>query len=165
MDEQQNQTVPTQGGNNKLVIVGIIVALVAFAGLGVFAYSQTKTPNASPTKIVEENTNQDSGRVTSATEYKNGVFTAEGEYLSPGGPERVKVTVTINEDTVSEVEVVSLAKHPTSKIKQADFIANYKPMVVGKNINEIELTKVSGSSLTPKGFNNALDQIKSQASS
>lgn len=146
-----------------MVIVAII-ALVAFAGIGVFAYSKTKTASNSSPKAVVSTTKEDTTMAKSATEYKNGVFSAEGEYLSPGGPERVKVTVTISEDTVSEVEVVPLAKHPTSKMKQADFIANYKPMVLGKNINEIELTKVSGSSLTPKGFNNALDQIKSQAS-
>jgi hypothetical protein len=36
-------------------------------------------------------------------------------------------------------------------------------MVVGKNIDEVNLGKVSGSSLTPIGFNNAIEDIRSQA--
>jgi hypothetical protein len=38
-------------------------------------------------------------------------------------------------------------------------------MVVGKNISELQLTKVSGSSLTPQGFMDALEKIKAEAQS
>jgi len=37
--------------------------------------------------------------------------------------------------------------------------------VIGKNIADVQLSRVSGSSLTPEGFNNALATIKSQAQS
>lgn len=43
------------------------------------------------------------------------------------------------------------------------FAQNYKPLVIGKNIDEVQLGKVSGSSLTPMGFNDALAKIKTQA--
>jgi hypothetical protein len=43
------------------------------------------------------------------------------------------------------------------------FISGYQQYVVGKNIASVYLTKVSGSSLTPSGFDDALTQIKSQA--
>ena len=64
--------------------------------------------------------------------------------------------------TGSEVEVK--ATRPISKTRQTDFAANYKSFVEGKNIDEVSLTKVSGSSLSPKGFNDAVEQIKEQAS-
>ena len=35
--------------------------------------------------------------------------------------------------------------------------------IAAKNINEVKLDKISGSSLTPQGFNNALEKIKQQA--
>ena len=40
---------------------------------------------------------------------------------------------------------------------------NVKTLVVGKKITDVKLDKVSGSSLTPKGFNDALEQIKTLA--
>jgi hypothetical protein len=43
--------------------------------------------------------------------------------------------------------------------------ADYKQYVVGKKIDEVQLTKVSGSSLTPQGFNDALAKIKAEAKS
>ena len=43
------------------------------------------------------------------------------------------------------------------------FIAGIDQEVVGKSLNDIEVTKVSGSSLTSGGFNEALAQIKSEA--
>jgi hypothetical protein len=46
---------------------------------------------------------------------------------------------------------------------QTDFAANYKTQVIGKKIEGLELSKISGSSLTPKGFNDALEKIRSQA--
>ena len=48
---------------------------------------------------------------------------------------------------------------------QDDFVGGYKSQVVGKSIAEIQLGKVSGSSLTSRGFNEALDQIRNQAKS
>jgi hypothetical protein len=53
--------------------------------------------------------------------------------------------------------------HPESVQFEGMFADSYKPLVVGKSVDSINLDKVSGSSLTPKGFNDALDQIKSQA--
>jgi hypothetical protein len=34
---------------------------------------------------------------------------------------------------------------------------------VGKNINDLKLTKIAGSSLTPMGFNDAVAKIKMKA--
>ncbi len=36
-------------------------------------------------------------------------------------------------------------------------------VVVGKKIDEVQLTKVAGSSLTPKGFMDALEKVKTEA--
>lgn len=102
---------------------------------------------------------------TESSMYQDGTYEMVGNYVSPGGPETVGVTVTIANDVITDATVEVLATRPASKAKQEDFAANYKPMVVGKSIDEVMLTKVSGSSLTPKGFNDALEKIKAEAKS
>lgn len=95
--------------------------------------------------------------------YEDGTYSVVGNYNSPGGPESINVTATLKNDIVTAVEVVSNAVLPNSKKFQGIFIANYKPLVIGKNIDSIQLDKVSGSSLTPKGFNDALADIRTEA--
>ncbi len=95
--------------------------------------------------------------------YKNGTYTSEGGYTSPGGSEQIKVTLTLKDDVVTDATVVPEATRPQSVHYQAIFVANYKQFVVGKNIADIKLDRVSGSSLTPEGFNDALTKIELQA--
>jgi len=65
----------------------------------------------------------------------------------------------------TEVGYFWLAYRPNreSQHYQSRFLSGYKQYVVGKNISSVNLTNVSGSSLTPIGFDNALTQIKAQA--
>jgi hypothetical protein len=99
----------------------------------------------------------------SSSVYKDGTYSAVGLYMSPGGGDTVSVTVTLAKDIVVESEVVSGANDRTSERYQNRFISGYKQYVVGKNIADLHLTKVSGASLTPIGFNDALAQIKARA--
>ncbi|WP_439031998.1 FMN-binding protein [Gordonia terrae] len=96
-------------------------------------------------------------------EYKNGEYTAVGEYISPGGPQTVGVTVTLSNSVITAVSVdTSQTKGPSLEY-QGKFAGGISDVVVGKNIDEIEVDKVSGSSLTSGGFNDAIAQIKQEA--
>ncbi|QQS60315.1 FMN-binding protein [Candidatus Falkowbacteria bacterium] len=97
--------------------------------------------------------------------YKNGTYSSVGEYTSPGGTEQVGVSVTLQDDIITEVTFEAKAERPASVKFQGIFAGDYKQFVVGKKIDEVQLSKVSGSSLTPKGFNDALAKIKAQAKS
>ncbi len=99
---------------------------------------------------------------TDAEAYADGTYEAEGSYSNPGGQSSVDVTLTVADDAVTEVEVAPGASG-TSLSYQEQFIAGIDAEVVGKSLNDIEVTKVSGSSLTSGGFNDALAQIKSEA--
>ena len=66
-------------------------------------------------------------------------------------------------DVITDATVISNATRPNSVIFQGKFISGFKTLVVGKNIDEVHLDKVSGSSLTPGGFNDALAKIKLEA--
>jgi lactam utilization protein B len=65
--------------------------------------------------------------------YADGSYTADGDYVAPSGQESITVELTIEDD------------------------------VVGKDIDELTVSRVAGSSLTSSGFNAALDDIKRQA--
>lgn len=106
------------------------------------------------------NVNVDLG---SETHYNDGTYTVTGKYVSPAGPETINVLLTLKDDVVTDATVVAEATHEISVKKQAEFVGGYKAQVVGKNINEVNVGKVAGSSLTPKGFNDAVAQIKAKA--
>lgn len=108
----------------------------------------------------DESTMEDSSEPQS---YNDGSYTATGTYSYHSGTESIEVTLTLESGVITEAQVVSQAVAPTSKTMQADFIANYESEVIGKNIDEVNVGKVSGSSLTGIGFNAAVEDIKTQA--
>ncbi len=99
---------------------------------------------------------------TDADAYTDGTYEASGSYANPGGTSSVDVTLTIAANEVTDVEVAPGASG-TSLSYQEQFIAGIDSEVVGKAVNDIDVSKVSGSSLTSGGFNEALAQIKSEA--
>lgn len=136
---------------SKKTVAGLIVVAIL---VGFFYVSKGNTPT-NPSKPVEN--------VQVASKYKDGTYTSEGKYLSPGGDESVDVTITIKDDVVTDAKVESNATRPMSVKFQGLFIEGYKTLVVGKKIDEVVLDKVSGSSLTPKGFNDAVEKIKAES--
>ncbi|MFI5430257.1 hypothetical protein [Aeromicrobium sp. UC242_57] len=94
---------------------------------------------------------------------KDGEYSAEGDYTSPAGPSHVAVDLTITDGVVSAVTVTPEATHPTSKQFQTQFAGGISAEVVGKSLDEINVSKVAGSSLTSGGFNDAIEQIKAEA--
>lgn len=100
---------------------------------------------------------------TATFSYADGIYEADGVYQSPGGREEIGVTLTLEDGIIVDADVETRASLPISRQLQQDFADNYRDMVVGRSIDGLELGKVSGSSLTPLGFNDALDKIRSEA--
>lgn len=163
---------------SKLPAVLISGAAVLAVGAGVYAVSkqpadepvvvketttQTETdmnPADTTAEVVANDTTETS---TGAQEYEDGTYTAMGEYVSPGGPETISITLTIKDDIITAASADPQATLPFSVRMQEAFTSGFAELVVGQNIDDVELDKVSGSSLTPKGFNDAVVQIKAQA--
>jgi uncharacterized protein with FMN-binding domain len=103
--------------------------------------------------------------IDNEADYKDGVYTATGNYISPGGDEELGVQITLVDNVITVADVELRAKRPNSVRYQGIFVSNYNPLVVGKRIDEVKLNTVSGSSLSPRGFNEALSEIKEQAKS
>ncbi|WP_309065758.1 FMN-binding protein [Microbacterium sp.] len=95
--------------------------------------------------------------------YKDGTYTADGSYQTPETIEKISVTVTLEDSVVTDVEVTGDPQAPETENFQGQFIDGIADEVVGKNIDELDVHRVAGSSLTSGGFNQALEKIKEQA--
>ncbi|MEK7615166.1 MAG: hypothetical protein AAB431_02165 [Patescibacteria group bacterium] len=147
---------------NRFYISALILVLVAVFGYMSYAKKAEVTKEEQAAVATEPLVPAEEA---AARTYKNGTYSATGKYISPGGPEEFPVSLTITDDVITAAEVAVNSERPISQKFQGMFIADYKTFVVGKKVDEVNLTKVSGSSLTPKGFNDALAQIKTQAQS
>ena len=178
--EPTQQPAPKNSSHKKIGIaigagVVFVVALIALlagkkSSTTVPAAETTASDGANPTiqnpsTVVSTPTTSVAGSssTTAAAVYKDGTYSATGSYISPGGPDHVGVTLTLSNDVVTDVTVTPEPGDGQSARYQAKFVSGYKQYVVGQNIDTIHLTKVSGSSLTPGGFDDALAQIKTEA--
>jgi len=139
------------------IIAGLAVLLVIVA-----IVAATTAPNKQQTTAssASQFSATDS---TSAASFKDGRYSATGTYDSPGGLESLGVTLTLKSGVVTAISATSGANDPNAEQYQNDFIASYKNLVIGKKITDINLSRVSGSSLTSQGFNNAIQKIESEA--
>lgn len=158
------QTEQTKRSTLPIKIGAGILLILIYVGVTMYVKSTRETRPAN-TLNASSTEQANSQQIPSATVYKNGTYTATGDYMTPGGKEQVTVTVTITDDKIISTTASAQAKAPASKQFQDEFINNYQSQVVGKKIAEVKLDKVSGSSLTPKGFNAAIEQIRAQSKS
>lgn len=172
MEGEIQEKIPEQVQNpsspmSKFIIPTTILALIVFAAIGFYVYQSNNNAGgslqSSPEAVRQSQTPAESTSAQSA--YKNGSYSVAGEYVSPGGPRKINVTLTLEGDVITEATAEATATDATSKRFQGEFVDGFGPMVIGKNIEEVSLTKVAGSSLTPKGFNDALEKIKVEAKS
>jgi uncharacterized protein with FMN-binding domain len=134
----------------------------ADAGTSAPAISSAAPTTDAPTSDAPTEDTPDIGEADAGA-YADGDYEAEGSYTNPGGQSSVKVELTITDGTVSDITVTPEAENGTSKQYQEKFAGGIADEVVGKSLDDISVTKVAGSSLTSDGFNDALDQIKSDA--
>jgi uncharacterized protein with FMN-binding domain len=104
-----------------------------------------------------------SALASSGEGYKDGTYKADGTYKSPNGTETVGVQLTLANGTVSAVEITEHPSNPNTRKFQGQFAGGIAEQVVGKSLDEIKVSKVAGSSLTSGGFNQAVEEIKTQA--
>lgn len=99
----------------------------------------------------------------SSSTYTDGEYTASGSYTTPGGRESVTVTLTLDDDVVTALTVEGSAEQGDALRYQSEFIENISSEVVGVAIDDLDVSKVAGSSLTSGGFNDAISQITAEA--
>lgn len=93
--------------------------------------------------------------------YADGEYTAEGLYS--GGKKSIMVKVKLDSGAITQVAVTPNTTIKVSLGLQKKFALAVPEAVVGKPIDSVRLDKLAGSSLTTKGFNDALEKIKAEA--
>lgn len=123
--------------------------------------SAVAQPSSSPTASESTST---TGEATATSTYADGTYTAEGSYSPQAGLiEAISVTITLQDDVITAVEVSGDPQERESVEYQSKFIGGIADEVVGKSIDKINVSRVAGSSLTSGGFNQAIETIKAEA--
>jgi uncharacterized protein with FMN-binding domain len=146
----------------KSVFAGIAGLSLAGTVAGCAPSATESTPAASETPAATPSAGA-SSPATSGSTYKDGTYSADGNYVSPNGTETVGVELTLAGGTVTAVDITQHPSNPNTRKFQGEFAGGISEQVVGKNIDELNVSKVAGSSLTSGGFNQAVEQIKSEA--
>jgi uncharacterized protein with FMN-binding domain len=145
-----------------LSLVGSLAGCAAPDDSSASTDSGTDDTSSSSTQT-EDTTSSDAATEVGTGSYADGTYTAEGEYNSPGGTESISVELTLEGDTVTAVTVTPEATSGNAVRYQNDFADGISDVVVGENIDDLDVDRVAGSSLTSGGFNEALETIKSEA--
>lgn len=95
--------------------------------------------------------------------YRDGSYRAEGSYQSPAGDETIIVVLELADDTVTDVEIGLYPTSATSSTYQSAFALGISDVVVGVDIDALDVTVVAGSSLTSIGFRAAVGAIADDA--
>lgn len=122
----------------------------------------TATTSAPASSVVATPSSATGAAVAPTGTYTDGTYEASGSDTNPGGQSSVSVSMTLASGTVTAVTVTPEASG-TSREYQDKFAGGIAAEIVGKNIDDLNVSKVSGSSLTSGGFNAALEQIKAEA--
>jgi uncharacterized protein with FMN-binding domain len=158
--------------NEKIKTAGILaIAASAIVASSVYVYSSviednkvtkcedtskvTATPTAAPTAS------------TPAFKYKDGTYTAKGDYDTAGPTHHLmEVVVTLDDDIVkaATVELKDAKISDSSKKNNDKFEAELLKTVVGKKLDEVSTVGIiAGASDTTTGFKAAVELVKTQA--
>lgn len=153
-----------------LVLSGVTLAVIIALAAWQLGVGEQGGDNEGTDQVVvedgverEEEEQEEPAEVDSDSDYIDGEYVASGNYISPAGEEEVIVTLTLEDDVIVDAEFDGQAVHPTSRKMQGQFSEGFEAEVEGKSLDEIALTVVNGSSLTPKGFMDAVAKIKAEA--
>lgn len=146
-------------------LVGVAGA-VALAGCSAPAADADAPATSDTGTDTGTGTGTDSGSSTggsSSGTYTDGTYEASGSYQTPESVETIDVTITLADGVITAVEVTGDPQRSESERYQSAFISGIEDVVVGESIDDISVSRVAGSSLTSGGFNQAIDEIKSEA--
>lgn len=174
-EDTQKETASGEGSKSAVSLNGKMasngsrlfggIAMVAIFGGAVAWFLGKSNDKMLPDSSQKESADAKSSmmKANEGSSYADGTYTALGEYTSPAGPEHISVTLTLKGGVVTEVASTEESENPKSQYMQKQFSEGVSTVVTGKSIDSLDLAVVNGSSLTPKGFMDALEKIKAEA--
>ncbi|MDB5167098.1 MAG: Hep Hag family protein [Candidatus Saccharibacteria bacterium] len=161
----------------KIIGLIVIVLLTTVGTVGAAAYNARSTQqiaaSASQPNVVGSSPSSQTATTSStpstassssSATYKDGTYTANGSFYTPDGTEQIGVTLTLASNKITAVSIDSSSIYSGTSAEYTDrFSSGISSVVVGKNIADVQVYRISGASLTPMGFNNALSAIENEA--
>lgn len=141
-------------------LLPVIFIVVSAAALLLFIVTNNNKDESDGSDSNNESNNRSNNN---ASNYSSGTYSESITYDSPGGPDNMTVELTISDNKVTAVNIVEDAGNPKSATYQADFSAAIGGEIIGKEVNDINISTIAGASLTTDAFNEALAEIKAQA--
>ncbi|GAA4798538.1 hypothetical protein [Streptomyces ziwulingensis] len=146
-----------------LVGVSVTAAIAGCTATGTDGGSGEGSPTSpSAPRSVSSSGAASSGFPSRSGSYDDGEYVVDGEYGTRGSS--IGVTITLEGDRITAVDVAPHATDETSRTLQKRFADEVPALVVGKDIDDVDLDRVAGNSHTPDGFDDALEKIKADAS-
>jgi hypothetical protein len=97
--------------------------------------------------------------------FVDGSYTVEASYFTPRRTEHLMdITLTLENGIVTDASIIWDGDVTPKTPNHIAFDEAYKAEVVGQPINEIYLSRVGGASLTSEAFNEAVQEIQTEAS-
>ena len=151
-----------------IIIIGAII-IAGFATLSFFLYkNDTDEVNLSEQEQIIPTDEAQVGTLASPSElesnYQDGSYFASARYLTPKRTEhKIEVRVDIENDIVIDAHITYDGEGPSTP-SNVRFNDVYKDSVIGVKINDIDVSRLGGASLTTDAFNQALGEIKKESS-
>jgi uncharacterized protein with FMN-binding domain len=135
-------------------ILSVLVAVVL--GVGFTLVQANQTPSAAAPAALTQG-------IHSTATYKDGTYKGTASYWTPSlGRYRIDVSLTIANGIVTNANTV-YGNGAENDRNTNRFDRSYKSEVIGQKLNNINLSRVGGASLTTSAFNDALTSIRTQA--
>ena len=123
-------------------------------------------PQEQVTPVEEESVEVEEQASENTNDYVNGTYSASKTYSVPQGhTEDISVTLTIKDDIITGFSVNTVATNQKSQQYQAGFDSNIEQSIDGTDLDEADVSRLGGASLTSNAFNDILDAIRNQAQS
>lgn len=165
---QQYHTGPA--GKGKIITTSLILAAIAILYIVVTSMNSTKAstgahaaPATTSTQTHSTLGNSTASSSSATGSYADGTYTSVITYRTPSSREAMKVTFTIKDGSVTSSSLNQSDGNRESAAYQQGFASTYESYVVGKKLSDIQLSRISGASLTTNAFNEAVANIQSKA--
>lgn len=156
----------------------VLVVLLSSVAILYFTINSSNNSNTSSTNISTSTSNettttkldnniqvtQNEQIVNDQNKYNDGKYTISITYKVPKNyVDTIIFTFDLKDDAIQNVDFTANASNKDSQKYISLFGGNYKPLVLGKKLDNLSLSNVAGASLTTQAFNESLSKLKEQA--
>ncbi len=154
-----------ESNNTPKLVGGLLISAAVIAGiLFLVLNSDSDSLTQEDTQTAEVSQVEESATAAVAAEFTDGTFTSNSTYRVPNGDEEaISVEIVLANNEIVSLEFDVQATNSTSEQWQGRFSPLIEDAVVGEDLEEADVSRLGGASLTSAAFNDLLDDVRAQA--